>query len=488
VELLCGGCGRTLSVEDADAGQDVRCAYCGRRIRIPALDADEPAIVAPDVLVPMDQRENLADDFLTKARLALKKKLLVVCGACGERLTVEQRLAGKVARCPSCGEQIHIPSVGSPIETEELMAEVPARSEMLDLMDATHPGEPTPAPPPQPPHRLPPPPAETEAIPVVPRRHAPAPTPRGGNQAARVFAAAALAAAGGILVGYLIWHRIGDQHNMPQSQRVAQTPRGGKKPDPEPVRTLPTTSTPRTATAPTSRALDRKPILAVQSADIRYLAAGGTVPAPFDKAFLNVTVRITAGDKPVTIDPAAEATVTVDGETQVPSLGIVRLDEAVPIAAKNITFSIPPDESRTPTFVFAVPTDFEGGRLKVAGVGERDLANVTAPGIVAPGSLAGTYVEAARYLRIGFNDPIKEALRASVPHRLVIRPNGEAFEVAVALAGLTGQAGEVQGRTLATLTDGTHTLRCGLRLIDGGKKLVLYLAKSPYQQIIYARK
>lgn len=70
----------------------------------------------------------------------------------------------------------------------------------------------------------------------------------------------------------------------------------------------------------------------------------------------------------------------------------------------------------------------------------------------------------------------------------MIRPDGEAFKVAVDPTGLTGRAGEVQGRTLATLTDGTHTLRCGLRLIDSGRKLILYLAKSPYQQIIYARK
>jgi len=488
VELLCGGCGRTLSVEDGDAGQDVRCAYCGRRIRIPALGADDSVTVAEDVLVPMDQREDLADDFLTKARLALKNKLLVVCGACGERLTVEQRLAGKVARCPSCGEQIHIPSVGSPIETEELMAEVPARSEMLDLMDATHPGEPRPAPPPQPPHRLPPPPAETEATPVMPRRHAPAPTQHGGSQAARVFVAAALAAGGGILVGYLIWHEMDDQHKTPQSQRVAQTPASGKQADPRPIPTPATTPIARTATAPAPKTIERKAVLAVQSADVSYLAGGGTVPAPFDKAFLHVTVKITAGDKPVTIDPAAGVALTIDGGTQVPSLGVVRPDAVVPTACRDLTFSVPPDESRTPTFVFVVPTDIEGGRLKVAGVGERDLANLTAPGIVAPAALAGTYVEATRYLKVGFNDPIKEALRASAPHRLVIRPDGAAFKVAVDPTGLTGRAGEVQGRTLATLTDGMHTLRCGLRLIDSGRKLILYLAKSPYQQIIYARK
>ena len=100
MDVLCGGCGKTLTADDNAGGTELRCPYCGRTILVP-VPSDEAAPAERGT--PADRRVELADEFLTKARLALKKKLLVVCGSCGERLTVEQRLAGKVARCPACG-------------------------------------------------------------------------------------------------------------------------------------------------------------------------------------------------------------------------------------------------------------------------------------------------------------------------------------------------------------------------------------------------
>ena len=110
MDILCGGCGRTLTLDDGEVPRDLACPNCGRLIRTSAMEEGAPEEDAR-LLAPLEAEDDLADDFLTKARLALKKKLLVVCGSCGEKLTVDQRLAGGPARCPSCGKQIQVPSI-----------------------------------------------------------------------------------------------------------------------------------------------------------------------------------------------------------------------------------------------------------------------------------------------------------------------------------------------------------------------------------------
>ena len=136
MELLCGGCGGTLSVEDA-AGSEQRCPHCGRAIRVPGAAPAEGAGQDTPV-TPLPEGDDLADEFLTKARLALKKKLLVVCGSCGERLTVEQHLAGNGARGPACGGQIRIPAPShyeEPLEPEDLMTQAESPKEALDAAE-----------------------------------------------------------------------------------------------------------------------------------------------------------------------------------------------------------------------------------------------------------------------------------------------------------------------------------------------------------------
>ncbi len=136
MKLLCGKCGNTLNVVWGQAGRacdstelaEVRCPHCGHTIHMPATDDSLPPADGrhPDKSVEDDRWE---DDFLTKAKLLLQRKVLVICGSCGERLTVEQRLAGRVLRCPACGGQIHIPLQAD----EESFPEVNKHMEVLDI-------------------------------------------------------------------------------------------------------------------------------------------------------------------------------------------------------------------------------------------------------------------------------------------------------------------------------------------------------------------
>ncbi len=133
MKLLCGKCGNALNVVWDQAGRACRCPHCGHTIHMPATD---------DSLPPADERypdkcaascgpveDDGEDDFLTKAKLLLQRKVLVICGSCGERLTVEQRLAGKVLRCPACGGQIHIPLQAD----EESFPQADTHMEVLDV-------------------------------------------------------------------------------------------------------------------------------------------------------------------------------------------------------------------------------------------------------------------------------------------------------------------------------------------------------------------
>lgn len=141
MKLLCGKCGNTLNVVWDQAGRACRCPHCGHTIHMPATDDSLPPADerypdkcaaspqgAPGACGPVED-DGVEDDFLTKAKLLLQRKLLVVCGSCGERLTVEQRLAGKVLRCPACGGQIHIPLQAD----EESFPEADTRMEVLDI-------------------------------------------------------------------------------------------------------------------------------------------------------------------------------------------------------------------------------------------------------------------------------------------------------------------------------------------------------------------
>ena len=61
---------------------------------------------------------------------------------------------------------------------------------------------------------------------------------------------------------------------------------------------------------------------------------------------------------------------------------------------------------------------------------------ISAPDVVS--DIAGEYVEAGRYLRLEFDNPIMERLRAGGVHRLVMEKKGGNLTLAMPPTGLKG--------------------------------------------------
>jgi hypothetical protein len=496
MQILCGQCGRTIQANDAQAGSTVRCPHCGRGIRLPAAD-QQAAQPEEGLLTPLEADEDLADEFLTKARLALKKKLLVVCGSCGERLTVEQRLAGKVARCPACGGPIRIPAQPEEkfIEPEEVLTDAPSGRDALDIAGGPGAAERAGGVP----HGRPPAegrPAARTAIPVELAQAAadyrpPArlSKPHPGRMLLVLGAVALAAAIGGVTAGYLLW---GPPASQPPPM-VEEPPEQSSPPPPArapAVRPGPVTST-RPATGPAAPVMPTPPPAAevsVTGASWSVLAGDGLVPAPLGEAFLLLSLQVTAGEEPLRLDVAPGTVALEAAGRRIPALGVPAGESSLPLPGRPAVISVPAGATRQVTLVFLAAEDLNEATLKVTGAGDLPLPPLPRPRPLAPETLAGTYQEAGRYLRLSFPDPLMEQVRSAGPGRLVIRPQAGGFQVVLSPPGLRGQArAEAGGAFLVRLTDGARALPCHLRLADGGAKLILYLAGAPFHQIIYDR-
>jgi DNA-directed RNA polymerase subunit RPC12/RpoP len=511
VDLLCGGCGNTLAVDDGKAGQSIECPRCNHVIHVPGGDDDE-GLLDPSRSSHPPGKE-VADEFLTKARMVLKRKLLVQCGHCGERLTVSQRMSGKQARCPSCSKDIHIPS----FQTDELPprrakdgapeaqpAEQEAGEELEevvvaakdDLGDDVEP---------------------LLAVAVAAVSAATASTAAGATQAGPAGAAAATAgkpadlrqylpvAIGAVaiaLVLALIYH--GGQHNTPPpSDEVSQAPL--PKPDDHPA-AIPTPTSAGTVTVANTANSVKPPVPAppppppeanvanIKATDAVFLALAGDalVPAPLGKAYLQVKVFLTAGDAPATVDRADQVVLeSVGGKT--PALGVLAAEPSIiPAVAKPVHVSLAAGATKAFTFVFLVPVSFDGGTVKVAGMGESEVPTFTKtmPGAEA---LAGNFAESGRHLRLSLETPVMEDVRAAGKLQLNIRREEDKKTEAVRyLASLepAGLRGEVKpgadGVFAVTFVNGDGKLDCGIRLVEE-RRLVLYLSGEPFHQVIFEK-
>ena len=110
MDVLCGKCGKSFSVDEKRSGPEVPCPHCHAITRLPTPNGATPPSPPPEE----------SDGFLIKARLALKKKMLVLCPACSLRMIVRQKLSGKIIQCPACSHQVTVPTSFMPAESEAL--------------------------------------------------------------------------------------------------------------------------------------------------------------------------------------------------------------------------------------------------------------------------------------------------------------------------------------------------------------------------------
>ncbi len=453
MELLCGKCGNTLNVVWDQAGQDIRCPHCGNTIHIPAMDASVPTHDEDGFGAPAE------DDFLTKARLLLQRKLLVICGSCGERLTVEQRLAGKTLRCPACGGQIRIPHQAD----EDDFPDVSTRMDVLDITE------------------------EPEPSPIESDAYLSAESDKNRSRSKWPVAIVLILMTGlaGIAIGYILRGRGGG--GVPEEKPPTSTApaRREQVPTTKPtVTTLPVVA----ATMPVTPPVKAKAAMKVRRVKTAILA-DGLVPAPLGRMFLYVKVDVIASEDALSINVTGGDVVLESDAGKIAPLGLALTGSIVPLVARGGTIVVKPLAGRIETFVFVVPEEFDEGKLKIAGIGECELPALPAFSAPDPSAIVGTYAEAGRYLRVAFKNPIMERLRAGPVHGLVISKQGERLTIAFPTTGLRGLVHSANVGTYAViLTDGKTHLQCHLRLIDSGKRLILYLSEKPYHQIIYEKK
>jgi len=116
MQVLCGQCGKTLTVADALAGGTLPCPHCGHRIQLPAF-GETPAEVAQVsngmMEVTLEDLHGSAphddDGFADLARKSMVRKVRVRCVACKKALTLGGRHWGQTIKCPGCGASLRVP-------------------------------------------------------------------------------------------------------------------------------------------------------------------------------------------------------------------------------------------------------------------------------------------------------------------------------------------------------------------------------------------
>ena len=111
------------------------------------------------------------------------------------------------------------------------------------------------------------------------------------------------------------------------------------------------------------------------------------------------------------------------------------------------------------------------------------------PGASKQADLAGSYKEKPpRNLKPLLRHPVMAAIQSAPRHRIVVRRSKEGFVVSIPEAAVEGKAKSLGGGLYkAVLKRSADALDCKLRLINGGRGLILYLSDAPFHQVTYER-
>ncbi|MCD6378749.1 MAG: hypothetical protein J7L99_07870 [Planctomycetes bacterium] len=474
MEILCSNCGKTFSLRQDLIGHDIRCPYCGHVVRAALISESDSKSAKgtkdeADVKTETTSQEEFPDEFATKAKLLLRKKLLVVCESCGKRLTVEQRLEGKTVRCPSCQAFVHVPTISAESAMEHHLAAIRAEREGI-----------------------------AEAVPLAAKstgNTAPA-TPATTRQVRRsrsigwskwlmVIVLAAGLGISAVYIGYILIGSSEDSNSAKQgvSPKIHET---------KVQENIPATRT-AVSTMPTRPS---KPVVVNIPPTIKLIKtytsaiSDNHIPAEPGKVFLYVFCGISAGSGDLKISPCKDVFIDCK-EGQIPSVGIYDEILALLQLARKDDFIIKARQHRRVKFVFVIPEGISMAMLKSKVMENILLPNLTKPFSVSLSGLVGRYIESGRYLKLEFDNPIMEKFRLSSRHYLIIRKCQDKYVMFIPQLGISGiilQKDDDRNEYPVILSVGGDTLRCRFRAIDSGKRIILYLSDKPYHQLIYSKK
>lgn len=467
MQVLCGQCGKTIDVDDDQAGAAIACPECQHEIAVPRFDEDIEA--EPDLEDSVYDLPAEDEGFADQAKEAMARKVQVVCGSCNRNLSVSARLSGKNARCPACGVKIRIPFPDEGEEEAELEHVTAAESEKTEQLDLASP--------------------EAEFA----RSQAPAPrkiAPKATGPSKTFWLGLGVAAAALIVVSVLVSSYVfgpGETHPDP-GDGSGNTQLGGSqgtaKPPvkPAPVKTRPAVTIPKPVA---------KPTVAVIAEAFDDFAGNGYRPARLGQTYWHITAEVKAGQQPLvfrTFGP--DVTVTVAG-IPISSLGTLPEDMAPPIPGHKRTVALAAEEDPQKfTFVFEVPVATTTGTFKLgdaAGIAVKASRSAHPP---PAGKLAGLYREKPpRNLKPLLRDPVMRALQATPDQKIYIHSRaGGQFQVAIPAAGVLGTAKPALAGVYETvLRYEDSRLPCKLRSCGDGDRLILYLSDQPFHQITYNR-
>ena len=101
IAFVCHVCRTSLTVEDSQAGQMVRCPTCRQTLRVTAAPTAGPA-------VPVAATAAAA---AFRPRPGVGKRYGFNCGYCSSRLEANEGMAAQEGQCPTCGNTITIPII-----------------------------------------------------------------------------------------------------------------------------------------------------------------------------------------------------------------------------------------------------------------------------------------------------------------------------------------------------------------------------------------
>lgn len=468
MQILCGQCRNRLKIDDDKAGKTLSCPECGHKIVVPQLGEVAEPVGPVEPAAPEISHLPEEEGFVGDVRQAMEKvqKIHITCGQCGRHLTVGMRLAGKKARCPSCKGRIRIPW---PDEKEDFVfpslaeeeAEVEAEAEVVEIVEGEDPLE------------------ELAAIAAIRRR--------GYGRRARLtwvsWVVMVLFGSAIVVAPLAWWHYFRQPKAEEQDWQTEAGHRGTQiaatRVVTQPVATIAVGTQPKFG----------QPFLKSVTAARDLFAVDGCFPARPGYVYWKVTVEVQAGSTPISFPGfGQQASVTV-GDVELPSLGVVGGSSLLPVRAEERTIRLKAGESQSFVLVFEAPQSAAGGRLSLGNVGARDFTVPAPPPVPPEGALAGTYAEAPpRNLQPLLRDPVMAAIQGAADHALVVRSPARGLDVLIPDAGVQGRARPLgQGLYAAVLKRGDSVLDAKLRLIDGGKRLILYLSDEPFHQITYDR-
>ena len=195
-------------------------------------------------------------------------------------------------------------------------------------------------------------------------------------------------------------------------------------------------------------------------------------------------------------NPVTEATLTVNREAVIPSLGVRKTSFDFAGRADRRPLLIDPAQTSkvSRTLVFEVPDNITSAVLRVGSSNPVEIgaAQLRLPPIVSATQVQGDWYRDATTgtYRASYGDPVVQALRTNDKHLLNISDDDAKLKISIPPIKLIGEAAPITGmrghfQMMLTL-DGKNSTGT-LRLLGDPNMILIYMKDTSYYQFIFRR-